>query len=117
MQEGEETRESWESILAGLAELCNGLAPGLDVPDEQAASLDIFDADDLVMLLERACSPEGRAAVLAVAAALPGSCAAAAVRERSVLAAQQNQKLDRKISLKHSYYKLQARCPEILTVA
>ena len=83
MQEGDESPESWESILMGLAELCMGLSPALESEEDEDVFPDIYDSDDLCRLQEMAPSTRANAAILSIAAALPSSCASAAVYERS----------------------------------
>lgn len=76
-----ETEESWASILKGLAELVDGLAPGLREAGEGLPGT-LFDEGDLLSLHSMAPTSVGRAAVLRMAAALPASQAAAELHTR-----------------------------------
>lgn len=76
LQEGE-TADSWLSILGGMTELCVRLTDGLRDTPEEALCERIVAGDELSRLHEMAPSPEGRADVLIIAAALTAHSPAA----------------------------------------
>ncbi|KAL3138948.1 hypothetical protein ABBQ32_005760 [Trebouxia sp. C0010 RCD-2024] len=81
--EQQESAAGWQAILAGLAELCTGLATAVaSDPDEAALLQGLFGPDALLQLLGLCTTALTRELVMRVAQAIPHTEAAFAVQKR-----------------------------------
>lgn len=81
--EQQESAEGWQAILAGLAELCTGLATAVALdPDEAALLQGLFHAETLLQLLELCATALSREMVMRIAQSIPSTAAAVAVQKR-----------------------------------
>lgn len=81
--EQQESAAGWQTILAGLAELCTGLATAVaSDPDEAALLQGLFGPSALIQLLGLCTTALNRELVMRVAQAIPNTEAAVAVQKR-----------------------------------
>lgn len=79
----QESAEAWQSLLAGMTELCIGMATAVAAGQEEDAILQsLFPETALLQLLGLCQTASCRGLLMCIAASLPDAPAAAAVQDR-----------------------------------